>query len=119
MTTSTTIEQSKRLIELGLDPCTADMVYISGAPPHLNVIDEEYIKREMLDEYDVLAWSLSALLEVMDEVSLDKHGDCYNMDFAYKGIFTDTHFDPIDAAVQMVEMMMAQGHIKKGGCHGV
>lgn len=122
MTTSTTIEQSKRLLELGLDPSTADMVYISGAPPHLNVLDEEYIKREMLDEYDVLAWSLSALLEVMPlGVELHKMRDdagkaYYEIDYLYTG-YEDS--DPINAAYEMACWLLENGHIKKGGDHGI
>lgn len=59
----TSIEQSRELMELGLDPKTADMLWI-------NYCDDDYDYRlgvinnpnEELNE-DIPAWSLSALLE--------------------------------------------------------
>ena len=61
----TSIKQSQKLIELGIDKNTADMLWtydfminnING----LNVISE-YLKPE---ENDISAWSLSALMELM------------------------------------------------------
>ena len=44
---------------------SADMVWISGAPSQLCVIDGEYVKRENLDEYDILAYSLDALTDII------------------------------------------------------
>ena len=56
----TSLEQSKRLIELGIDVNSADMVY------HKN-LDGTYNLRvvDNILEYDIPAWSLSALLELM------------------------------------------------------
>ena len=56
----TSIEQSKRLIELGIDINSSDMVY------HKN-LDGTYNLRvvDNVLEYDIPAWSLSALLELM------------------------------------------------------
>ena len=56
----TSIEQSKRLIELGIDVNSADMVYhkeLNGTY-NLRVVDNVL-------KYDIPAWSLSALLELM------------------------------------------------------
>ena len=44
---------------------SADMVWISGAPSQLCVIDDEYVKRESLDEYDTFAYSLDALIDII------------------------------------------------------
>ena len=60
---ATTVEQSKKLLELGIDEGTADMywwhyekkTYLSG------MYDGEFNKHEE----DVPAWSLSALLEML------------------------------------------------------
>ena len=61
----TSIEQSKRLIELGLDVSTADMDYI----PIINLENEYDIQvnnwnNEHEDNW-IPAWSLSALLELI------------------------------------------------------
>ena len=56
----TSIEQSKKLIELGIDVNSADMVF------HKN-LDGTYNLRvvDNVLKYDIPAWSLSALLELM------------------------------------------------------
>ena len=54
----TTIEQSKKLIKLGIDVKTADMIH--------NILGEPYVRHDTLvDEYHTPAWSLSALLELI------------------------------------------------------
>ncbi len=54
----TSLEQSQRLIELGIDVNTADMIY--------NVLGESYVRHDTpIDKYHTPAWSLSALLELM------------------------------------------------------
>lgn len=54
----TSQEQSQKLIELGIDVNTADMLY--------NVLGESYVRHDTpIDKYHTPAWSLSALLELM------------------------------------------------------
>lgn len=62
----TTIKQSQRLLELGLNPETADMLYIQIDGSWICIIsqgDEEYIPYE--DRFP--AWSLHRLLEMYVE----------------------------------------------------
>ena len=68
----TSIEQSKKLIELGINICTSDMLwtydFTVNAINGLNVISE-LLK---LEENDISAWSLSKLMELMpDKISID------------------------------------------------
>lgn len=65
---ATTIEQSKYLLELGLDPATADMVWMCDK--WLYSIKDNILNKEQFTEQDTLAWSLSALLEVMPKPDL-------------------------------------------------
>ena len=131
---ATTIEQSKHLFELGLDPKTADMAYICGAPESLNVVDDYYLK-DIHDEYDTPAWSLSALLEVMP-TTIEIDGLRYDLEL-FKAIDDDTdspyygvkyvynddyHLDYyesgsniIEQAFAMVCILLENGYIKKGG----
>ena len=103
----TTIEQSKKLLELGLDRKTSDMYYWCGS-------DLIYSLEGLLDiriggyqaqdkELDVPAWSLFALLELFDDkVGLAKE---YGTWFAYDNgkSHCSMHCDnPIDAAFEMV-----------------
>lgn len=54
----TNIKQSKKLIELGIDADTADIIY--------NLFDESYIRNDTpIDKYHTPAWSLSALLKLL------------------------------------------------------
>lgn len=88
----TTIGQSQKLIELGIDRNTADMCWQNNEfPVGFN------------DEDAVPAWSLSALLELFD----DKTGIAkeYGMWFAYDNgkSHCDRHCDnPLDAVFEMV-----------------
>ena len=80
----TSIEQSQKLIELGIDTSSADMCYDLGRgeeKAHLecdNFIayftNDEY--PEMADRY-IPAWSLSALLELMPKELEDDLDLCY------------------------------------------
>ena len=62
----TSIEQSKKLIELGIDVKSADMFWdtLFAKKPEAQVNNHHYID-EYDDEHRVPAWSLSALLRLM------------------------------------------------------
>ena len=117
MKTATTIKQAKRLRSIGIDTNTADMRYSWTWDRCIENKKKWVLCTGKAQGDDVPAWSLSALIGVIPEGSLDKYGETYNMDFAFNGLFTDCHSDPIDAAVEMVEMMLAKGLIKKGVKH--
>lgn len=115
----TSIEQSQKLIELGIDANTADMLWtydfmvndING----LNVISEQ-LKPE---ENDIPAWSFSALIELMPLINeynieyrpiIERHADdgwackyyneeTRNTNDIYVRRFGKT---PLDAAFQMI-----------------
>jgi len=137
---ATTIEQSKRLLVLGLDIKSADMCLCKTAQ------DTWFLCAGTPGEYDantVPAWSLSALLEVIPAMivyptwvdkrptdvwfNLDKDYNseskkqfymCY-----YKSLDTHqlakmtnpSHSSPIDAVYEMVCWLLERGLIKKGG----
>lgn len=100
----TSIEQSQKLIELGIDIDTADMLWtydfmvndING----LNVISE-LLKPE---ENDIPAWSLTALLKLMPKSMiltpnpLSTNYCCRNVEFDME-FYAD---NPVDAAFEML-----------------
>ena len=98
----TTIEQSKKLIELGIDINTADMLwtydFVVSDINGLNVISEQ-LKPE---ENDIPAWSLSALLELIPpgnillRDALSKNYKCINI------VDSDLYDNPLDAVFEMV-----------------
>jgi hypothetical protein len=71
----TSIEQSKKLIELGLDVKTADMFWdtLFAKKPEAQV-NNHYFIDEYDDEHRVPAWSLAALLNILQTMTLS--GDC-------------------------------------------
>lgn len=120
---ATTIEQSKHLLELGLGPKTADMVWVRYAAGgyRLEVLHRELFERIM--ETDIAAWSLSALFEVipkketpyiqyLNEPPFDK-GE-YRWECGFSDIGSPGS-SPIEAAFQMVCWLLENGYIKKGG----
>ena len=72
----TSVEQSQKLIEMGLDPNTADMCYIK----HCTSDDQTWryddfppmvLSKEMPDSIDCLpCWSVGALFAILRQVSL-------------------------------------------------
>ena len=133
--TATTIEQSKHLFELGLNPDSADMFWMdtNSVKPCLNLMDDGIFNhRNYLVRFpntSLPAWSLSALLEVMPnndywEICLwqykDQRWQCVFDDVEFsngetKSFVADT---PIDAAYKMVCWLLEQELIKKGGQDG-
>ena len=98
----TDIDQSKKLTELGIDINTADIIY--------NILDQSYIRHDApIDKYHMPAWSLSALLGLIEcdynlEKTLFDQSDlftysivCDNLDFR-----TYEYDDPLDAAFEMI-----------------
>ena len=64
--TFTTLEQSKELLALGLNPLTADMAYLSGNSQCITVvgnITDEELQEFFEKDLAIPAWSLAALME--------------------------------------------------------
>ena len=127
----TSIEQSKKLLSLGLDPSTADMYYgpIGGNPIRFAVIPNvgKYGK------WDMPAWSLTALLELMPpylfelERGIDLNiyrninSNGWHVSYMPNNVI-DMQKDnfkqitngnsPIDAAFEMIVWLIEQKHIK-------
>jgi len=127
---ATNIAQSRRLLELGLDPKTADMVWVRYAAGgyRLEVLHRELFER--IKETDIPAWSFSALLEVMPSDLYYQHTvvhiekDYYSCirnihdpeqedgPYGVRATFGDT---AVNAAYEMVCWLLEQGIIEKGG----
>jgi len=103
----TSIEQSRKLIELGLDPSTADMFYNLSESQIPNVI---YGNNDDFKCY-LFAWSLTALLELMPIGShIEKRKGCYACYVVYAKPLEASI--PIDAAFEAICYLIEQGYIK-------
>ena len=67
MKTSTSISQSIKLLELGVDISTADMVYSKHSADGDTEEYQLFYNNTTIDEDEIPAWSLSALWDVMNE----------------------------------------------------
>jgi len=110
---STTVEQSKHLIELGLRKTSSDLYYCKGHRDELEVI----VKHENLDDEDIIAWSLSALLEVMPKPDLYREtADLWVCATFFKeGSIRGFGETAIDAACDTITKMFVRGYLKKKG----
>ena len=108
MNIATTIEQSKHLIELGIDPSSADMCWQEVASVYSTWKWELMTYPSVRELIDVPAWSLSALLELIpcaDLVKLDITWSCGSiLDRVEAGT-------PIEATYKMVCRLKENGII--------
>lgn len=112
---NTTIEQSKTLIELGVDPNTADMCYfpLQGCDDntHYNLFAHK-------ENVGVPSWSLSALLDISPAIDLNKFRGKYKCDYLKDewsngpDYTTDFYSNPIDAVFEMVVWLLENRYIK-------
>lgn len=112
----TSLEQSKKLIELGIDVNTADMHYSTWT-----ILNEgEYILspnqgetiEELQEDYGnqvIPAWSLSALLRLMPNFNMFKRTIECRIETTNHLI--DKACDPIDAAFEMVVWLKENGKL--------
>ena len=104
----TSIEQSKKLIELGIDANTADMYWwYSGKRYYVESMDDNDFNKKS----DIPTWSLSALMELMNRncynVSLNCHGAEWNVKFDDSEEYKDFTKDyAIDAAFEMIVWLL-------------
>ena len=112
----TTIEQSKHLVVLGLDPSTADMCYphfIRHGADTYNEIPE--IAEDINYPYEMPCWSLTALLELIPLYTLEQTTDGKVIAVSEIGQYSkcsEACDNPIDAAFEIVCWLIEQKHIK-------
>jgi len=110
----TSIEQSKKLLSLGLDPSSADMIYtmVNGQnTPFIRIVGETIEE----DLGDIPAWSIAGLLELIPLYTLEQTTDGKVISVSEIGQYSKCSeaFDsPIDAAFEMVCWLIEQKHIK-------
>lgn len=101
----TSIEQSKKLIELGIDVNTADIYYFIA--DSLKQQEMNYAIRigTPIVKTDIPAWSLTALISILPKSARLERGSstdlcCVNLPVEFK--CSDWYLDPIDAAFEIV-----------------
>ena len=125
----TTLEQSKKLLELGLNPKTADMFYCYGmdVTATWDYDKEPTINGEELhmDVCDIPCWSLGALLNAMPVHIIIDEVYSWNITSGYDGVIIDyenaSHDDIlkvtagknlVEAAINMITWLLENKYIK-------
>jgi hypothetical protein len=121
---ATNIDQSRKLIELGLDPKTADCRHVFCCTVQKEDIYQLELGEPNADEETVPAWSLTTLLELMpaeegDRPIIEKirpgEYTCKYLDTEEKAVFIRKFGDiPVDAAYNMMCHLLEKGFIKPG-----
>ena len=109
MKSYTDLEQSLKLIELGIDVNTADMYYPNRVGGHNYPLPIECKMGLPLLSQEIHAWSLSALLRFFDDRSglAKERGTwfAYNNNYSY---CTKHYTDEIDAVFEMILKLKGQ-----------
>lgn len=126
----TTIEQSKKLVELGLNAETADMFY-SRRPTgksEYNIFPDfkPEGRLEVFTKVDLPCWSLGALIDIMPAMILKREKpfnlriykiDMYHVCYKSHHNLNEVWFSKenlLDAAFEMVVWLLENNYIKKG-----
>ena len=96
----TSIEQSKKLIESGIDKTTSDMHYDKGS------LENYYSPIPLIGKYSEIhdqfpCWSLAALLNVLPSATLDSSNDHHFRIHCMKR-YTEWYDNAVDACVEMI-----------------
>jgi hypothetical protein len=119
----TTIEQSKKLLELGLDPESADMLWDETEKfPRCIKHYHEYLSQSIPP---IPCWSLSALIIILAKIALEYDDDGSVSLQSFMGTWSLNMFDcpikcldgydnPVDICVDMLIHILENNFIKKG-----
>lgn len=137
MTHYTTIEQAKHLVELGLDPKTADMFYPWHIADEEDTFEDGYLlDTPMIGKYGsrgtIPCWSIGALLELMPKSIIDEYTSkgwlgmsaVYNSSWEWIVYYTNDDVDTLsmheeqadtllEATYNMVCWLLENDYIKK------
>ena len=114
---STTIEQSERLLALGIERETSDMYYTVN--PRLIFIRDNGIP---LEEEDIPAWSLHRLIEMMPQeifyedstLILGVFGDgVYYADNEYGEVFRSFDGNLYECIIKCIDWLIKEGYFNK------
>lgn len=100
------MEQSKKLIELGIDVYTSDMYWKNGVSDKYFQCFTPFVSdgTNIDYDYDIPAWSLTALLSLLPRPTLHQTNDGkWYCDITPNRTYFSKHYDnPVDACVEMV-----------------
>ena len=127
----TTIEQSKNLLQLGLDPKTADMSYrwtyckIQNGNPKEDWLLQPYPMDDNQPDEEIPCWSTGSLIELLPSeiwknktmypLVIVKRDDCYNVEYNSNVIPLMGFSRPklVEALISMCFWVVESGYMEK------
>lgn len=107
----TSVEQSNRLLELGLKPETADMVLI------YNIFSKTYEPLPKAfptaNKCEIPAWSLHRLIEMCNKTQFGMTISIYNNEVAVDGDLFEVFDNTYDNLISVIEWLIKGGHFNK------
>ena len=119
----TTIEQSKKLLELGLSPESADMHYWP-LPVDLPTTYSTAVVVEKPSKEDLPCWSLASLMNILSKKALEFDDDGSAGLSSWMGKWevhmyncpikcSDNYENPINACMDIIEKLSKDGYLNK------
>ena len=116
----TSVEQSKRLLAMGLKPETADMCHFCSTNdyienPYTRMVVEDYIDIPLADNNkDVIpAWSLHRLIEMCNKAQFGVTISIYNDEVTVDGDLFEVFDNTYDNLILVIEFLIKGGHFNK------
>lgn len=107
----TSVEQSKRLLELGLNPETADMELIH------NIFSNTYEPLpkafQTANKCEIPAWSLHRLIEICNKTKSWMIISIYNNEVTVDGALFDVFDNTYDNLISAIECLIKEGYFNK------
>lgn len=118
----TSVEQSNRLLELGLKPETADMVYTDANLPYkkdeFQLICKEYSQLHKEVNYEISpftfipAWSLHRLIEICNKTQFGIIS-IYNNEVTVDGALFEVFDNTYDNLISVIECLIKEDYFNK------
>ena len=119
----TSIEQSKKLLSLGLSPKSADMFWMLDSKDYYEVVAVPYSESVTDNDDGIPCWSVGALWQLMPNIrtehgimrpkSVKENSKQFPFRYYYETLhYTDMCSTPIEAAYNMVVWLLENGYIK-------
>lgn len=111
---ATTIEQSRKLLELGLDPKSADFAWVGE--------DGCFVKSSSyeVEDTETPAWSLEALIDALPSgtafISIGRLGYCVTFSAGAWVLFQSTGYSKslLNQMFELVVWLLENGYMRKG-----
>lgn len=115
----TSVEQSKRLLDLGLKHETADMKHFFDNRNdysffhHWECIPYEWDKEFLVDSENIPAWSLHRLIEMCNKTQSWMIISIYNNEVTVDGALFDVFDNTYDNLISAIECLIKEGYFNK------